>query len=507
MLTPQQQAIVEWCENGSGHAVVIARAGTGKTFVLKQCITALQNQGVGDMVVCAYNRAIADEIKDDIVNELGITDWKVAEANTVHSFALRAWRKVSKDVKIDGNKVVQIVRDEADNFSNEDIGFPRYVLKDLSDGIVKAVSLAKNACIGINTGIDDRSKWYDLIDHYAIHESEEYPVETLVDCCIFVLKRSIEMNRDMIDFDDMIYAPLYHRAKIWPKRFVMVDEAQDLSPLRQLFAYALAGKSGRLVFVGDDRQAIYGFSGADTDSLAKIEQHLQAKRLYLTSTFRCGKAIVEKAKELVPDYEAAESNHQGRVISPEYWPEDMGPGDAVISRKNADLISLAYKRFLSKGIGCKVEGRDIGNGLKRLAKRWKRVKTIAALYQQLDAHLDRETTKWLARDKPERLEAVQDQVETLQVIMARCIDMDLGTVDDVCAEIDRMFADNVGDRGDVLTLTTAHKSKGREWDRVVLFKHGEIGSSPWDRREWQFLQSSNLMYVAITRAKETLVYL
>jgi superfamily I DNA/RNA helicase len=185
----------------------------------------------------------------------------------------------------------------------------------------------------------------------------------------------------------------------------------------------------------------------------------------------------------------------------------MGPGDAVISRKNADLISLAYKRFLSKGIGCKVEGRDIGNGLKRLAKRWKRVKTIAALYKQLDAHLDRETTKWLARDKPERLEAVQDQVETLQVIMARCIDMDLGTVDEVCAEIDRMFADNVGDRGDVLTLTTAHKSKGREWDRVVLFKHEEIGASPWDRREWQFLQSSNLMYVAITRAKETLVYL
>jgi superfamily I DNA/RNA helicase len=96
----------------------------------------------------------------------------------------------------------------------------------------------------------------------------------------------------------------------------MVDEAQDLSPLRQMFAYAMAGPRGRLVFVGDDRQAIYGFSGADTDSLTKIEQHLQAKRLYLTSTFRCGKAIVAKAKELVPDYEAAESNQRPRSWCP-----------------------------------------------------------------------------------------------------------------------------------------------------------------------------------------------
>jgi superfamily I DNA/RNA helicase len=512
MLTEQQQAVVDWCLSGTGHAVVEARAGTGKTFVVKQCLSELNRQGTSDMAVLAYNKSIADEIKADIKRPvedggLGITDWKVAMAGTVHSFAFSAWRKVAnQDLVVEANKTFDIIERIIANqsMSNDLDMVPGYIFNDLSSSIAKAVSLAKNHCIGIKTGIDDLTKWYELIDHYCIHESEEHSVEDLVSCSIHVLRRSIGLNREVIDFDDMIYAPIFHRAKIWPKSFVFVDEAQDLSPLRTLFANILAGTRGRLVFVGDSRQSIYGFSGADTDALDKIKADLGAEVLPLTVTWRCGKAIVEKAKRLVPDYEAAESNQEGTVTSG--WLDNLGPGDAVISRKNADLVSLAYKRFLAKGIGCKVEGRDIGKNLKRLATRWKRVKTIAGLHTQLDSYLDRETTKWLSKDKPEMIETIQDQVDTLKIIMGRCQDKKRLDVEDVVQEIGRMFEDNVGEKGEVLTLTTAHKSKGREWDRVVLFKASEIMNCPWDRRDWQVQQSANLMYVAITRARNVLSY-
>lgn len=57
-----------------------------------------------------------------------------------------------------------------------------------------------------------------------------------------------------------------------------------------------------------------------------------------------------------------------------------------------------------------------------------------------------------------------------------------------------------------VTLTTAHKSKGREWDIVVL---AEDFPSPYNNKgEWVGLHDMerNLLYVALTRAKKHLVY-
>ena len=69
-----------------------------------------------------------------------------------------------------------------------------------------------------------------------------------------------------------------------------------------------------------------------------------------------------------------------------------------------------------------------------------------------------------------------------------------------------MFGDTKdGEKARVLTLSTIHKSKGREWDRVFILGRTRYLPSPWARKEWQQLQEKNLEYVALTRAKDTLV--
>ena len=65
--------------------------------------------------------------------------------------------------------------------------------------------------------------------------------------------------------------------------------------------------------IGDDKQAIYGFCGADSGSLFRLKDELDAKVLHLTKTFRCGKAIVEEAKQFVPDFQAAQTNCDGVI--------------------------------------------------------------------------------------------------------------------------------------------------------------------------------------------------
>ena len=69
-----------------------------------------------------------------------------------------------------------------------------------------------------------------------------------------------------------------------------------------------------------------------------------------------------------------------------------------------------------------------------------------------------------------------------------------------------MFGDTPdGSQSPVLTLSTVHKSKGREWDRVFILGRSKYMPSPYAKQEWQQAQETNLEYVAITRAMRELI--
>jgi len=95
-----------------------------------------------------------------------------------------------------------------------------------------------------------------------------------------------------------------------------------------------------------------------------------------------------------------------------------------------------------------------------------------------------------------------DKVATLQVIIDQCRSKDQHGVSDVVAAINALFADNIED---MLTLSTIHKSKGREWNTVYWLDRANTLPSPYARQQWQFEQEDNLCYVAATRAKSNLV--
>ena len=81
----------------------------------------------------------------------------------------------------------------------------------------------------------------------------------------------------------------------------------------------------------------------------------------------------------------------------------------------------------------------------------------------------------------------------------------MDTVDGLRAMIDGIFADDVTNAGNLIVLCSAHRSKGLEWNRVFLLGRNELMPSPFARQEWQMEQERNLIYVAVTRAKQTLV--
>jgi superfamily I DNA/RNA helicase len=300
-----------------------------------------------------------------------------------------------------------------------------------------------------------------------------------------------------VSFDDMVWLPV---AAGWVKpvfELVVVDEAQDMN-LPQLIMAERASK-GRICVVGDDRQAIYGFRGAASDGLAMMERKLGAARLGLTTTYRCPKSVVNLAQSIVTDYHAAPEAPEGQVVSlsVDSAISDLAPGDAVLSRLNAPLASIALG-LLRKGIPARVEGRDIGKTLVAAVRKL-RAKSVPDFLRKLEAQTEKQIARITARggkSAPVKIEQVNDQSETLTAIAEGCTN-----VEEVESRIKNLFEDSDRSRKPAVVCSSVHKAKGLEWNKVVLLQYTF-------KRKGQLQlagEEGNVYYVAVTRAKKILV--
>jgi DNA helicase II / ATP-dependent DNA helicase PcrA len=494
ILSPQQAAFVQWVRDGSGSAILEAVAGAGKTFSIMQAIKATDVP----CAVLAYNKKIADEISGKLQRD-GI-DWKKAKAGTVHSFGFGALRKTFSNIKVSEYKTADLLE------LNHDFGLPAY-----RGVLCQLVSLAKQRAIGINSRIDDVGQWLRIIDHYDIMRDVEDEMDhslanDIVQAAIKTLQASNEQT-DVIDFDDMVYLPVLLRCRFWQYGLVFVDEAQDTNPARRALVRAVTLPRGRVVAVGDPCQAIYGFTGADNDSLEQFATDFGAIRLPLTVSYRCPKHIVDFSRQWVDHITAADNAIDGTVSS-EDWSafverSDLNGNAAILCRNTKPLVQTAFA-LIRRKIACRIEGREIGKQLAKLATRWKQIKTLPALQTKLIDYAEREKQKAIERRQETRAQVIEDQVDTLLVIIDACRSAGKDSTIDVVNYIDELFADNIAG---ILTLSTIHKSKGREWERVFWLNRHATCPSKYARQEWQKDQERNLMYVAATRAIEQLIEL
>lgn len=425
---------------------------------------------------------------------------KNIKAGTVHSFGFAAMRGAVKTIKVNDRKVSNIAELHCPDTLNSYTGT-----------VTKLVSFAKQRAIGIVGSIDNDAEWYSIGQHFDLfHDGEgdnskPFPEAEVVAYAKIVLKLSNEIVNE-IDYDDMVYLPVFHGFKFHTYDMVMVDEAQDTNPARRALVRTIVKKGGRVVAVGDRHQAIYGFTGADNDSLDLIAKDFNCKYMPLSITYRCPKAVVKFASQWVDHIQAADTAPEGSVqtctIDAMMKRNDLNGTAAILCRNTAPIVSLAFS-LIRKKIACKVEGRELGAGLKRLCNRWK-IATTAALITKLDDYATIEKAKALAKKNEGRAQMIDDQVETLKIIIEGVNAEGNHEIRDVIVAIDSLFSDDVSAKG-ILTLSTIHKSKGREWNTVFWLNRAATCPSKYARQKWQLDQEVNLMYVAATRAQETLI--
>lgn len=141
----------------------------------------------------------------------------------------------------------------------------------------------------------------ELVERYHLRPPEHRYRRDLIDSPVF---RAIEWG--VFDFTDMLYIPVACQLPLAARYAVVAsDEAQVLSRLQPEAVLRLKKRGGWLIFVRDARQAIYGFAGADVESLSRIVRRTRARRLPLSLMYRCPNSHVRTARAIAPEVEAA----------------------------------------------------------------------------------------------------------------------------------------------------------------------------------------------------------
>ena len=553
----QQKTIIEKIQQFTTNICICANAGTGKTWTIVQmCIILARKMRFlrDDILFLAFNRSIADELKGKgvewrkhiageklpegySVDEDGfvITEGEriatrylrhIADVANTHSFGLRC---LNEAIKATG---VRFCR-ENDNIKNDKYKkIIRNMISPSYDGnkseVVNVANDLFDLCRINLLKAGDMASMNALIKHHSLKVNDE--VIRIVNI-LMKTAYQYDYNNPVINFTDMLVFPMsmqYHNPsmEIIPKyKLVFIDECQDLSRAqRQLMQYA--AREGRFCAVGDPNQAINGFAGANNDSFDKIASIKNTITLPLSVNYRCGKAIIRLAQDLVPSIEAHEGAEEGivRTINTlkasdfheghceEVVNTETGEitkkyieGDMVLARCTAPLVSMCIK-LIAAGKTAHVLGRDIVSSIKALVKKSEaktvREFTIWAEKEKESLAEDiakaNECTKEEARMMPSYI-TFQDKVNCILAFSHRENNLAY-----ILKELNAIFSDER--KKGAITFCTAHKSKGLENYRVLILAPERLPMVWKGQQDWEYQQELNLKYVAITRAKHELVW-
>lgn len=489
--------------------MVDALAGCTKSTTLEMSAPGIRVPAMA----LAFNKKISEDLKGRMPGNFTIKTFNGLGHGAI-ARALPAISRLELDDKKLGKLITQVSRDRKVDLNGEQWG----QMKDLVTGVMQNGITPGNIGRPLNRDSDDN--WWSIADDRWIpRESFDF----LYDMGREVLERDIALVRQgVVSFDDQVYFSSCIEG-LFPKfPVIFVDEAQDLSPLNHSMLAQSVREDGRLVVVGDPKQAIYAFRGADSRSMGKIRELRPSwQDRGLLTTFRCPKAVVARQQEHAPGYRAWHTNADGAVhqLKPRKDEQDIEEGWGwstiqsllphpragvmVLCRNNGPLFSLAFK-LIRSGVGVVMLGREIGKGLITLSRKLcPEDNTDRFVCSGLVASwIESESSLALANGKEEKVAGITDRGECLLAVLeSGCRD-----AGEMRSMLTKLFSTEYGQ----VILASIHKAKGLEEDVIIHLdpwripsKYAKQAALVGDPRQLQ--QEWNLRYVAETRTKHTLI--
>lgn len=444
-----------------GSLLVIAGPGTGKTRALTLRILYLiakKDVRPDQILALTFTNKAAREIRDRVDFHLRGDGADVAAPinvispwlGTFHAWALHFLRdELGSAVArpVDEDTAFQIFKDAA-----VAVGLDLSGIKGLFDAVMKAKEAGE----------------VDLTDEKLKLASDAY--------------RNAMQQRGLWDYADLLIEAL--RLLRFPdvkRRFrnrthyILVDEFQDINDIQYAIIKEMALVAGdrvsdspKVTAIGDPRQAIYGFRGADPVFIDRFIKDFSVKKtITLDIAYRCPQIFLDAAASVVGETKSGlkSAKGEGHKMTLKVFRDDLAEARWIAKTIEAMIgpMSLDSLNMLSAVAGSAINLSD-----------------VAVLF---------------------RINALSGIVE--RALKERGIPYKLKVMTDV-AEVgpdDIKTISEVWDASEGVSLLSLHASKGLEFKAVFIIGC-EDGILPW--KNGDMAEEERLFYVGITRAAERL---
>jgi DNA helicase-2/ATP-dependent DNA helicase PcrA len=540
--TPEQLAIFDFVKHGAGNGIIDAVAGAGKTTTIMECARHIP-ANTSRVLFSAFNKSISKEITEKL-SQRGL---KHVTVKTIHALGYQMLTSYApgRKLQVEDSKYSKLLKNPEIQTS----------LKPYYENIIRMNGLdvehgAENKSEGyainrlmfrINKRLIDINQKFrstlcksnmedfkNLVSHFGIFneyelKQKEFNIELqqYFDCSMILLKEGNNLSERtlVMDFTDMIYLPyVWKLAATTEYDFLFVDECQDLSKAQLAVVLKYGHESSRILSVGDPFQSIYGFTGADIKSFENVKKFTEAAQLPLTTCFRCPRKVIEIAKSIRPDISGIKTE-DGIVeeIKAEQVVKLAKQGDLIISRVRAPLIILVFN-FIDEEIKVQIHEEEVKEVISDIRSIFKqdelqsKVANIPNGFEGIKSTvLKRE--EWVIRKEAERIMNkterdlhIENEINYLKQkleFLHRKYELwkhSCASVGDVIEKI-RQY---ISATHDSVRLSTIHRAKGLENDRVFILDYDELPRQHLEQKDWEKTQEVNLKYVAVTRAKKEL---
>lgn len=500
-----QEGILKAIDNKEEKNLICnAVAGSGKSTTLNMVANHLvDNHGIlpEDIKLVVFNKHNANSLK----NKFGEA-WNNSIC-TLHSLGYSfCTRYIGKLRKIDEGKYHKLGK-QLGYLSKQKI-FGSLIKSKAIESDMQFLKLLDLARYELSDCTPEELK--DIASHHNLDELIDF--EVISQAINHLIEAGIEQaeNDRILDYTDMVWLPVevyrfWEKHTYKPYKYALIDECQDLNDCQIQMVLHLAE---RALFVGDPKQSIYGFAGAGTDSYEQIKVRSQALELPLSVCYRCPQRHINLVNRVFPKIPIRAATDAKTGILRTIKEEDAYHchGDLILSRKTAPLVKYCLK-LISEGLPATVKGRDIGKGLVKLSTEV--LKSIPHHNQFLpisqsfteaaENHRNEKVKKWHHLDNRDRLiERLDDNLAVLKIIISS--NNNITNLNELEQAIDKIFSDV----SEIVTLSTIHRAKGLEADRVYIINPDDMPMTWKHQKEWEHEQENNILYVALTRSQNEL---
>lgn len=523
-LTDEQREIIEdTIKNNKGKYSILSCAGSGKSFTIFKAIDYIkEHEPNAKILYCVFNKQNQLEAE----HKLRKYDcWLVpVEVRTAHSYALEKWKNVRKKVEVISTLDKDIIHDIQIKSYIYDIKYSKHApFKWLQAKYESSRQSLKVFCENMVEHFNDfyegadKPKDCDVIGKNGKKYSkfgipvDEYSVVTAKHIDVF------EMIVQEHEKQGKYTHGMYMKAAAYSNKtggshydYVFFDEAQDAN----FFMYKLLMKQDidKFYFIGDTRQSIYDF---DDSNINVFDDLTFDKQYTLSRSFRFGKAVAHIANIILDGHglhvEGTEQKHgvDTTKCTRLYRTNAKLFKDALDlayqARRNNILIKIDLLRSDIDEIQYNEMLSFLGLFYKYVKPRLYRDYERALISIPMSASL--KTFAQKLKDDPRFYNVYNEMYDTLSDDIHSIYNY--AKNDETFIDKFRAFKDCRMCLSPIYTITmcTMHRSKGLEWDNVViaeptrLYYEDKQGSM---RKNSNPTQELNLAYVACTRARKSL---